>query len=89
MTMHGDVLLVILILIFGCAAFLFGVIYAICQFVAWIARGLFGIFIPRRSAAASDSPTHGRQGRICPREGCGKVEYRNARFCSQCGRPLI
>jgi hypothetical protein len=26
--------------------------------------------------------------RVCPREGCGKFEHRDARFCSQCGMPL-
>lgn len=86
--MHGDVLLVILILVFGCAAFLFGVIYVICQFVAWIGRALFGIFIPRRSVTTPGSATHNPRGRVCPREGCGKVEHRDARFCSQCGMTL-
>ncbi|MGD2108546.1 MAG: hypothetical protein PVI86_04050 [Phycisphaerae bacterium] len=86
--MNADVLLLILLVFFGCAAFLFGVIYVICQFVAWIGRGLFGIFIPRRSSSAGDPPPPSRRGRMCPREGCGKIEYRAARYCSQCGMPL-
>lgn len=86
--MHGDVLLVILILVFGCAAFLFGVIYVICQVLAWIGRGLFGIFMPRRSAGEPGAASGHRGGRVCPRAGCGKVEYRDARYCSQCGMPL-
>jgi len=85
--MQGDALLVILVLGLGIAAFGFGVVYVVCQFLSWIGRGVIGIFRPHR-VHSSGGPGSIRKGRVCPREGCGKVEYRDARFCSQCGMPM-
>ena len=36
--MHGDVLLIVLVLVFGCAAFFFGILYALGRAVAWMER---------------------------------------------------
>lgn len=86
--MHGDALLIVLLLVFGCAAFLFGVIYLFCQFFAWMGRGLLGMFRPHRPAAPVERRKIGSRPRVCPNERCRKVEYRAARYCSQCGTPL-
>lgn len=82
--MHGDLLLVALVLVLGCAAFFVGVIYLACSFLAFIGRSLLGLARPRGTASGRCATGLGR-GRICPCERCRKVEHRAARFCSQCG----
>jgi len=83
--MQVDVIVVLLIVVFGCAAFLFGVFYLVCQAVGAVWRGAVGLIRPgggvSRTAAA-------RPERVCPRPECRKVEHRQARFCSQCGAAL-
>ena len=86
--MQGDLLLVALILVFGVAAFLFGLVYVVWCIVGGIGRGMWSLLRPLRPV--------GKMGRACtfggtvycPRLNCRKVEYRNARFCSQCGATL-
>jgi len=82
--MHGDLLLVALVLVLGCAAFFVGVIYLACNFFAAIGRSLLGLGRRRGATAGRCAGRFGR-ARVCPRERCRKVEYRPARFCSQCG----
>ena len=87
--MHGDALIIVLVLIFGCAAFFFGLIYAACRLIAWMAGGLWGVFRPKGRRGAVASPVRGGSARSCSRDRCRKVEYRReARYCSQCGAPL-
>ncbi len=87
--MHGgDVLLVVLLLVFGCAAFFFGVICVFCHLFAWMGRGVAGIFRPHGSVGASARPGLGSRRRKCPNERCRRIEYRDAHYCSQCGTPL-
>lgn len=87
--MHGgDVLLVVLLLVFGCAAFFFGVICVLCHLFAWMGRGVAGIFHPHRSVGASPRPGLGSRRRKCPNERCRRIEHRAALYCSQCGTPL-
>ncbi len=86
--MHGDVFLILLLLVFGCAAFLFGVIYVICQMFAWLGRGVWGAFRPHHSACACPPPVGSSRPKVCPNERCRKVEHRHARYCSQCGSSL-
>ena len=88
--MHGDLLLILVVLVFGCAAFLFGVVYIVCSAIGVVGRTLFSIVRPpqvRRLQAANQF----RAGppRICPQENCRKIEYRRASFCSRCGSKLI
>ncbi len=86
--MHGEILLVVLILTLGCAAFFFCVVYVFCRFLAWMGRGALGLFTrPRRKAVRVRVVENGPY-RICPREQCRKVERRPARFCSRCGARL-
>lgn len=87
--MQGDALLLILVMVFGCAAFFFGVIYLIGRALAWCGRGFVGVFrsAPSGKQAGSDLGP-GRQ-LVCPREECRREEDRpDARYCSQCGAPL-
>ena len=85
--MHGDLLLVALVLVLGCAAFFVGVIYLACSFLAFVGRSVLGLAKPR--GAASGRTAHRRsRWTICPRDGCGKVECRAARYCGQCGMRL-
>ena len=86
--MHADALLVILLLLFGLAAFLFAVIYMFCQFFAWVGRSLLGLVSPDRPGGPVCPPRVGSRPRVCPNERCRKVEYRAASYCSQCGTPL-
>jgi hypothetical protein len=85
--MQVDVLVVLLIVVFGCAAFLFGVFYLVGHVVYSIWRGLVNLVRPGRSTR--QRVTGKKVERVCPRKGCRKIEYRDARFCSQCGAPLV
>lgn len=88
--MHGDLLLVVLILVFGCAAFLFGLVYMVWWVASTVGRGMWSLVRPRRHVgipACREACTFGRAV-YCPRPNCRKAEYRNARFCSQCGEKL-
>jgi len=85
--MHGDLFLVIVILVFGCAAFLFGLVYVLCALFAAMGRGLLGLFRPLGHVGGRCGITS--RPLVCPRANCRKAEYRNARFCSQCGARLV
>jgi hypothetical protein len=84
--MHGEILLVVLILTIGCAAFFFCVVYLIGRGFLLVGRGLAGLF--RRASDGATLEAGGRACRVCPREQCRKLEHRPARFCSQCGARL-
>ena len=86
--MHGDVLLVVAILVCGCAAFLFGVIYFVFSVVGFVGRGVFGLFRPHRPPSGRRLMAKSATTLKCPREQCRKVEHRDAEYCSQCGAPL-
>ena len=90
--MHGDVALFLLLLVLGCAAFFFGVVYLIGRAIAWVAGGLLSLFGGGRRACCDRARRTGdprSQGRVCPRGDCRRVEYRiGARYCSQCGERL-
>ncbi len=87
--MPGDALLLVLVLIFGCAAFFFGVIYLVFRSLGWLGRGFVGAFrsVPPE---APNRPAGDRRPRLgCPRTECGRIEDREgAHYCSQCGAGL-
>lgn len=85
--MHGEVVVIVLVLVVGCAAFLFGVLYLVSQLFVGIGRGLMSLIRPRSSNQAA-GPVRGMAGRMCPNPRCRKTEYRKARYCSQCGARL-
>ena len=86
--MHGDLLLVALILVFGVAAFLFGLVYVVWCVVGAVGRGMWSLVRPRRPVGNSERARTFGRAVYCPRLNCRKVEYRNAHYCSQCGAPL-
>jgi len=86
--MHGDLLLVVLILVFGCAAFLFGLVYVVGYVLSAVGRGMWGLVRPCRGPGPTERVQRLSRPLRCSRVNCRKVEYRNARFCSQCGAPL-
>lgn len=86
--MHGEILLVVFILTLGCGAFCFCVIYLACRFLAFLGRGIAGMFGHRPAAQRLPAALGRTQLRVCPQEQCRKVEQRPALFCSQCGARL-
>ena len=86
--MHGDLLLVLLICVLGCAAFLVGVAYCI----GWVFLEVGRAFLRLIGVAPTPRPERAGVGaampRMCPRSRCQAVEYRPARFCSRCGTKL-
>lgn len=85
--MQVDVIVVLLIVVFGCAAFLFGMFYLVGHIVHSVWRGLVNLVRPGR--LTHQRVTGETVERVCPRKGCRKIEHRDARFCSQCGAPLV
>jgi len=86
--MHGEILLVVLILTIGCAAFFFSMVYVLGRVIAFLVRGFVGLFRPRFAAGRRRFAPGGGPVRVCPREQCRKIEGRPARFCGQCGARL-
>lgn len=86
--MHGDVVVIVLLLVCGCAAFLFGVIYLACQLFLGIGRGLMSMVSPGRAHRARTGGGRAGPGLACPNPHCRKAERRPARYCSQCGTSL-
>lgn len=87
--MHADVVVILLLLVFGWVACLFGVLYVAWQAISAGWRGLTGLFHLRRGVSGRSCPPTTRAGAlVCPRPECRKIERREARFCSQCGARL-
>ncbi len=87
--MHGESLLIIFVLLFGCAAFLFGVIYLIGRTIGWLVSGLANLFGFRRDRLPDMAKPVASNEPVCTREGCGRIERRRgARYCGHCGAPL-
>lgn len=79
----GDLLLVGVVLVLGCAAFFVGVIYLFCSFLTFVGQGLLALVFPHRRRI-NRTLTSGRY-RVCPNPKCGEAERRPARFCGHCG----
>ena len=87
--MHAEALVIVLVLIFGCAAFFFGVICLIWRAMAWVGRGVLSIVRPSSGGGGRAPARMAPTVRICPQEHCRRVDYRGeARYCSQCGSPM-
>ncbi|RME37589.1 MAG: hypothetical protein D6788_09140 [Planctomycetota bacterium] len=83
--MHGDVLIVGLLLVFGCVAFLFGLVYLAVQLLLGVGRAIGRLFGGRPPLAETPPPVR----RVCPNRECRWAESRpEAAFCPRCGTPL-
>jgi hypothetical protein len=95
--MHIEIAAFFLVLLLGCAAFVFSVFLLAWRFLGLLGRGLSRLFgVSCRGARGAHSSALLRQARslrrglttmerVCPRPECRKVEHRPARYCSQCG----
>ena len=83
--MHADLLLFLLVMVLGCAAFVFGILYLLCRVIGIVGRSLFGAVRPRPADRSRADQVRGANAMVCPRADCRNVEYRDARFCSHCG----
>lgn len=79
----GDLLLVGVVLVLGCAAFFVGVIYLFCSFLTVLGRGMMAFVFPNRRTG-SQPVLPGRSG-VCPNPKCRAVDRRRARYCGRCG----
>lgn len=88
--MPGEtIVVVVFILVFGCAAFLFGVLYLLYRIVYGAGRYLIGCLGLGHGGPSEPAETPPTGTLVCPRPQCGKTESRSiARFCSRCGTPL-
>ncbi len=84
--MPGEPFIFIVVLLLGLVAFFFSFLYVIVRVVGVV----FGT-IGRLLGGSRALPPIGRKvsaGLVCPREVCRAIEFRDARFCSQCGARL-
>lgn len=85
--MHADLVLVLLVIVFGCAAFLFGLVYIVGSMVGAVGRGFWSFLRPTSrwgGGCGMRLPGIGRStGRACP--NCRHVDSRAVCFCSRCG----
>ena len=87
--MYGDALLLVLVMVFGLAAFFFGVIYLVFRGLGWMGRGFVGVFRSKPVEAPNQPLGDAGRRQGCPRTECGRIEDREgARYCSQCGAGL-
>ena len=83
------VIVVVLMLVVGCAAFLFGVIYLTGRLIGGAGRCMMRLVRPGRRQTPGRPLAPIQTVLVCPREQCGRTENRSdARFCSQCGTQL-
>jgi len=80
--MYADLLIIAVVLVLGITAFVFGVLHAIWRGICFAVGLVFG----RRDTSIGEGES---KRRVCPRESCRKVEYRDAVYCCQCGAKLL
>ena len=86
--MGADPLLILLILVFGCAAFFLGLLYLIGRVFTTAGRGFRRLVGGRARGANGAQHYCGTRPLACPRASCRNVEHRPATFCSRCGARL-
>ncbi len=80
------VIVVVFMLVVGCAAFLFGILYLLGRLIGGVGRCMMRIVRPGPGEAAG---ARASTMQVCPCEQCRKSESRSdARFCSRCGTRL-
>lgn len=88
--MNGsEFILLLVILAFGAAIGLFGLLTLLYRVVIGMGRGVLRCFGWRcKGSTGGEGYRRLRGGRVCPNPLCGRMEYRRAAFCSQCGRTM-
>ena len=87
--MHADLVLVLLVIVFGCAAFLFGLVYIVGSIVGMIGRGFWSFLRPtRRLGGGCGTRMRVAGGGVRGCSACGNVDPRTARYCARCGSKL-
>ncbi len=88
--MAGDaVFVIVFVLVFGCAAFLFGILYLVCRLIGGAGRCMIRVLSPPGERVPERPVAPESKGLMCTHGQCRRIEYRSrARFCSQCGAPL-
>lgn len=83
------VFVIVFVLVFGCAAFLFGILYLVCRLIGGAGRCMIRVLSPPHERLRERPADAGSKGLMCTHRRCRRIEYRSrARFCSQCGAPL-
>ena len=88
LVMSADPLILVLVLVVGCAALLFAVFYVLGRVIGVVGKGVTTLFVGRPAKGQAALAPGGRE-LVCSREKCRKIELRNGRYCSQCGAPLV
>ena len=86
--MHAEILLVLLVMVLGCAACVLGVLYALGRVIAFGGRTLFRAVAPGRARRQRAGAPQRSAGPTCPRPECRHTDPRDGRFCAMCGAPL-
>lgn len=83
------VIVVVFVLVVGCAAFLFGILYTVARLIGGALRCMMHGVRPRHRGVKYARPATAARVQVCANEQCRKTESRKgARFCSRCGMPL-
>lgn len=88
--MHGDLFILLVLLILGFGAFLLTILYGVGWILAACGRLVSRLFRGSSVAPPAIAPPAQRvKPRLCPRAECRKIEQRPAKYCSQCGARLL
>ena len=86
--MQADLLLIVVILIFGVGAFFLGIFYFVWKVLVGLGRGLMRVCGGCQSSKRGPARRYRSHPVVCPMPECRKMEYRVANYCSRCGAPL-
>lgn len=85
--MQIDLVILPMMFLLGIGAAVFGVIYVVGRIVGGIGRGVGSLFAQPHHRDSVSRPS-AKGFRICWRQHCRRMEYRDAVYCSQCGARL-
>lgn len=86
--MHADLALMLLVLVFGCAAFLFGIVYVVYWVLSAVWGGLVTVVTPASEKSSGKAGAAPPNGQVCPNRDCRHAEWREASYCCRCGERL-
>ena len=86
--MHADLALMLLVLVFGCAAFLFGIVHFVYWMLSTVWGGLVTVVTPTSKKPSRKAGTAPATRQVCPNRDCRHAEWREASYCCRCGARL-